>query len=44
VRNEFEVKGEEDVINCGNEAVRILAEMDEEKSASKKRYWSRSVR
>ncbi|MHA1959998.1 MAG: uridine phosphorylase [Candidatus Thorarchaeota archaeon] len=44
VRNEFEVKGEEDVISCGNEAVRILAEMDEEKSAAKKRYWSRSVK
>jgi uridine phosphorylase len=44
VKNEFAVKGEEDVINCGNEAVRILAEMDQEKGASKKQYWSRLVR
>jgi len=41
VRDEFEVKGESDVIKCGNEAVKILAELDEEKSS--KRYWSRSV-
>jgi uridine phosphorylase len=39
VRDEFEVKGESDVINCGNEAVKILADMDKEKEG--KRYWSR---
>ena len=41
VRDEFEVKGEADVIKCGNEAVKILAELDEEKSS--KKYWSRSL-
>ena len=41
VRDEFEVKGESDVIKCGNEAVKILAELDEEKSS--KKYWSRSM-
>lgn len=41
VRDEFEVKGELDVIKCGNEAVKILAELDEEKSS--KKYWSRSL-
>ena len=41
VRDEFEVKGEMDVIRCGNEAVKILAEIDEEKSSRK--YWSRSL-
>jgi len=39
VRDEFAVKGEKDVIRCGNEAVKILAEMDEEKAG--KKYWSR---
>lgn len=41
VRDEFAVKGENAVIDCGNEAVRILAEMDEEKKKTKKRYWFR---
>lgn len=41
VRNEFEVKGEQDVIKCGNEAVKILADMDEEKRAKGKKHWSR---
>ncbi len=41
VRDEFEVKGELEVIKCGNEAVKILAELDEEKSS--KKYWSRSL-
>ena len=31
VRDEFAVKGESDVIKCGNEAVKILAYIDEEK-------------
>ena len=39
VRDEFAVKGERDVIRCGNEAVKILADMDEEKAG--KKYWSR---
>ena len=39
VRDEFAVKGEADVIKCGNEAVKILADMDEEKGG--RRYWSR---
>ncbi len=43
VTNEFAVRGEEDVINCGNEAVRILAELDEERRAKGKRYWSRGL-
>ncbi|TXT57773.1 MAG: Uridine phosphorylase [Candidatus Thorarchaeota archaeon] len=42
-RDEFAVKGENDVIKCGNEAVRILADMDEEKESRKKRYWSRTM-
>ena len=41
VRDEFEVKGESDVIKCGNEAVKILAELDEEKGS--KKYWSRNL-
>ncbi|MFX1367347.1 MAG: nucleoside phosphorylase [Promethearchaeota archaeon] len=41
VRDEFAVKGEDTVIDCGNEAVRILAEMDEEKKKTGKRYWFR---
>jgi uridine phosphorylase len=43
VKDEFAVKGEEAVIKCGNEAVRILAEIDEEKEASGRRYWHRGV-
>jgi len=41
VRDEFEVKGELDVIKCGNEAVKILADMDKEKAG--KKYWSRNI-
>ncbi|RLI60402.1 MAG: uridine phosphorylase [Candidatus Thorarchaeota archaeon] len=42
-RDEFAVRGEDDVIRCGNEAVKILAEIDEEKSAAGKRYWFRGL-
>ncbi|MFW9862103.1 MAG: uridine phosphorylase [Candidatus Thorarchaeota archaeon] len=42
VKDRFAVAGEEDVIACGNEAVRILAEMDEEKAIAGKDYWTRS--
>jgi uridine phosphorylase len=41
VKDKFAVAGEEDVIACGNEAVRILAEMDEEKAIAGKDYWMR---
>lgn len=41
VKDEFAVKGENMVIDCGNEAVRILAEMDEEKKKAGKKYWQR---
>jgi uridine phosphorylase len=41
VRDEFAVKGEADVIKCGNEAVKILAELDEERGT--KKHWSRSL-
>ena len=41
IRDEFAVKGEMDVIKVGNEAVRILAELDSEKAGQK--YWSRKV-
>ncbi|MGY5874614.1 MAG: uridine phosphorylase [Candidatus Thorarchaeota archaeon] len=40
VRDEFAVRGEKDVIKCGNEATKILSEMDEEKG--EREYWSRS--
>jgi len=43
VRDEFEVKGEAEVIKCGNEAVKILHDMDEQKKKSGKRYWMRSA-
>lgn len=39
VRDEFAVKGEADVIKIGNEAVKILSELDNEKKDNK--YWSR---
>ncbi len=42
VRDEFAVKGETEVIKCGNEAVKILAEMDLEKAD--KKHWSRKLR
>ncbi|MHA2117682.1 MAG: nucleoside phosphorylase [Candidatus Thorarchaeota archaeon] len=41
VRDKFAVAGEEDVIACGNEAVKILAEIDEEKAIAGKDYWMR---
>lgn len=41
VHDEFAVKGEADVIKIGNEAVKILADMDEEKAG--KKYWSRPL-
>jgi hypothetical protein len=41
VRDEFAVKGEDEVIACGNEAVKILSEMDEEKAIAGKDYWMR---
>jgi uridine phosphorylase len=44
VRDEFEVKGETDVIKCGNEAVKVLAEIDEEKRASGRIHWNRKLR
>jgi uridine phosphorylase len=43
VKDIFEVKGEKDLIRCGNETVKILAEMDEEKVKSGKSYWFRSI-
>lgn len=42
VRDEFAVKGEADVIKIGNEAVKILADMDKEKAG--KKYWNPSLR
>jgi hypothetical protein len=44
VKDEFAVKGEDAAIDCGNEAVRILAEMDEEKKSNSKKYWMRPLR
>jgi uridine phosphorylase len=44
VRDEFAVAGEDDVIACGNEAVKILMEMDEEKAIAGKDYWMRGHR
>lgn len=44
VRDEFEVKGENDVIRCGNEAVKILHDMDKEREAKGKKYWMRSLK
>jgi uridine phosphorylase len=41
VRDEFAVRGEQDAIDCGNEAVKILAEMDEQRG--KKKSWSRHI-
>jgi uridine phosphorylase len=41
VRDEFAVEGEDEVIACGNEAVKILAEMDEEKAIAGRDYWMR---
>jgi len=43
VKDEFAVKGEKSVIACGNEAVKILAEMDKEKTAAKKDFWMRGL-
>jgi uridine phosphorylase len=43
VADEFAVKGEEAVIDCGNEAAKILAEMDDQKTKKGKKAWSRVV-
>ncbi|MHA2602276.1 MAG: phosphorylase family protein, partial [Candidatus Thorarchaeota archaeon SMTZ1-83] len=43
IKDEFAARGEESVIKCGNEAVRILSEMDEEKRAAGKESWMRSL-
>lgn len=43
IRDEFEVKGEEEVIKCGNEAVKILHDMDKEKKDRDKKYWRRGL-
>jgi uridine phosphorylase len=43
IRDEFAVKGEDAAIDCGNEAARILAEMDAQKESKGKKFWSRFV-
>ena len=43
VTNEFGVKGEKDVINAANYAVKVLAEMDEEKKNKGTNYWFRKI-
>lgn len=43
VKNKFEVKGELEAIKCGNEAVRILSDMDQKRERAGKKYWSRTV-
>jgi uridine phosphorylase len=43
VRDEFEVKGEMDVIRCGNDAVKILAEIDDEKRTAGRNHWNRTL-
>lgn len=43
VKDEFRVQGEENAIRCGNETIRILAEMDGEKSKANKNYWYRGI-
>ncbi|MEM2142732.1 MAG: uridine phosphorylase [Candidatus Thorarchaeota archaeon] len=42
-RDVFAVKGENEVIRCANEAVRVLAELDHEKASSGKRNWYRGI-
>jgi len=42
VRDEFEVKGELDVIKCGNEAVKVLSDFDKEKGDQQ--YWYRRLK
>ena len=44
VRDEFAVKGEMDVIKCGSEAVKVLADLDEEKTKAGKDYWYRGIK
>ena len=41
IKDEFEVKGEIDVIKCGNEAVKILSDLDKEKGD--RQYWYRGI-
>jgi len=43
VSDEFEVKGEDEACRVANEAVKILHEMDEEKSRASKRFWHPSL-
>ncbi|MHA1685090.1 MAG: nucleoside phosphorylase [Candidatus Heimdallarchaeaceae archaeon] len=43
VTNEFATKGEKEAIMAANYAVKILTEMDEEKTKKKKRYWYRGI-
>ncbi|NWF95075.1 MAG: uridine phosphorylase [Candidatus Thorarchaeota archaeon] len=43
VRDVFAVRGEQDVIRCANEAVRVLAEMDSERTRTGKRHWFRGM-
>ncbi len=44
VTGEFEVKGEENAIRVANEAVKILAEITEEKKANNKKHWYRTLK
>ncbi len=44
IRDEFAVRGEDDVVRCANEAVRVLAEMDEEKRRGNRTYWYRGLK
>ncbi len=43
VADEFAVRGEDAVIDCGNEAAKILADMDAQKTRKGKKTWSRAV-
>ncbi len=43
VTNEFGVKGEKEAILAANYAVKVLAEMDEKKKESNKKYWYRKI-
>jgi len=43
ILDEFAVKGEDAVIDCGNEAAKILADMDAQKRKKDRQFWSRAV-
>ncbi len=43
VTNEFDTKGEKEVISAANYAVKVLAEMDEAKKKSNKKFWYRKI-